>query len=153
MFFDISIMKEASMKILTLVDGSKCSAKAVDYVATHQDCFQGKDRLQLLYIHLQVPGGLARSIVGTDAINAYYNEESKAALEPAERILRAKGIPYQAGYTVGDIAEQVQAYVAKHGIEMIVMGSHGHGGLKSLVMGSVATKVLTTASVPVLIVR
>jgi nucleotide-binding universal stress UspA family protein len=146
-------MKETSMKILTLVDGSECSAKAVDYVATHQDCFQGKDGLQLLYIHPQVPGGLARSIVGTDAINAYYDEESKAALEPAERILRAKGISYQADYTVGDIAEQVQAYVAKHRIEMIVMGSHGHGGLKSLVMGSVATKVLTTASVPVLIVR
>jgi nucleotide-binding universal stress UspA family protein len=141
------------MKILTLVDGSECSAKAVGYVATHQDLCQGKDGLRLLYIHPPVPGGLARSIVGSDAINAYYNEESKAALAPSEKILRDKGIPYQADYTVGDIAEQVQAYAAKHGIEMIVMGSHGHGGLKSLVMGSVATKVLTTASVPVLIVR
>jgi nucleotide-binding universal stress UspA family protein len=141
------------MKILTLVDGSEYSAKAVNYVATHRDSLQGKDGLHLLHIHPQVPGGLARSIVGTDAINAYYAEESKAALAPAEMMLREKGIAYQADYTVGDIAEQVQAYVAQHAIEMIVMGSHGHGGLKSLVMGSVATKVLTTASVPVLIVR
>jgi nucleotide-binding universal stress UspA family protein len=141
------------MKILALVDGSTCSAKAVEYIATYQDSFQGKDGLHLLYIHSPVPGGLARSIVGSDAINAYYDEESKAALESSEKILRDKRIQYQADYTVGDIAEQVQAYVAKYGIELIVMGSHGHGGLKSLVMGSVVTRVLTTASVPVLIVR
>jgi nucleotide-binding universal stress UspA family protein len=36
---------------------------------------------------------------------------------------------------------------------MIVMGSHGHGALTNLVMGSVTTKVLAITSVPVLIVR
>jgi len=36
---------------------------------------------------------------------------------------------------------------------MIVMGSHGHGALQNLVMGSVATKVLAVTKVPVLIVR
>lgn len=141
------------MKILTLVDGSECSTKAVDYVTTRPNLFQGKDSLQLLHIHPKVPGGLAATIVGNDAINAYYDRESKAALEPAEKILRAKEIPYQSEYAVGDIAEQVPAYVAKHGIEMIVMGSHGHGSIKGMVMGSVATRVLTTTSVPVLIVR
>ncbi|WP_334187910.1 universal stress protein [Noviherbaspirillum sp.] len=141
------------MKTLALVDGSACSGKAVEYIATHQDGFQGKDGVHLLHIHPPVPGGLARSIVGTDAINAYYESESKAALAPAEKILRDKGIQYHAAYMVGDIPEQVQAYVTQNGIELIVMGSHGHGGFKSFVMGSVATKVLTTASVPVLIVR
>ncbi|MDB5797169.1 MAG: universal stress protein [Paucimonas sp.] len=141
------------MKILSLVDGSACSAKAIEYIASHLDCFQGKDGLHLLHIHLPVPGGLARSIVGTDAINNYYAEESKAAIEPSEKILRDRGIHYQATYAVGDIAEQVQSYVTKQNIELIVMGSHGNGGLKSLVMGSAATRVLTMASVPVLIVR
>lgn len=141
------------MRILALVDGSECSAKAIDYVAARPESFQGKDGLQLLHIRPKVPGGLAASIVGANAINAYYEKESKAALGLAERILRAKGIPYQADYMIGDIAEQVPAYVAKHGIEMIVMGSHGHGGVKGMVMGSAATRVLTTTSVPVLIVR
>jgi nucleotide-binding universal stress UspA family protein len=140
------------MKILSLVDGSDCSGKAVEYIASQLNAFRGADGLHVLHVHLPVPHGLARTIVGSDAINNYYREESRAALEPAEKILGDKGIQYQASYAVGDIAEQVQAYVAEHGIEMIVMGSHGHGGLKSFVMGSVATKVLTRASVPVLIV-
>jgi nucleotide-binding universal stress UspA family protein len=33
------------------------------------------------------------------------------------------------------------------------MGSHGHGALTNLVMGSVATRVLAHCSVPVLLVR
>jgi nucleotide-binding universal stress UspA family protein len=141
------------MEILILVDGSACSAKAVDYVATHFDFFKGKEGVQLMHIHPKVPGGFAASIVGKDAIHAYYEDESKAALEPAENILREKGIPHQADYMIGDIAEQVPIYVAKHGVEMIVMGSHGHGVIKGMVMGSMATRVLATASVPVLIVR
>jgi nucleotide-binding universal stress UspA family protein len=54
---------------------------------------------------------------------------------------------------VGDPAEQIQAYVEKNGIDMIVMGSHGHGAFLNLIMGSVSTKVLAMTTVPVLLVR
>ncbi len=37
--------------------------------------------------------------------------------------------------------------------DYIVMGSHGHGALAQLVLGSVATKVLAQSRVPVLLVR
>ena len=44
--------------------------------------------------------------------------------------------------------------VAMHVLaDVIVMGSRGHGALGSLVMGSVATKVLASCGVPVLLVR
>ena len=36
---------------------------------------------------------------------------------------------------------------------MIVMGSHGHGAFAGVVIGSVTTKVLATATVPVLVIR
>jgi nucleotide-binding universal stress UspA family protein len=36
---------------------------------------------------------------------------------------------------------------------LLVMGSHGHGTLGNLVMGSVATQVLAHCKVPVLLVR
>jgi nucleotide-binding universal stress UspA family protein len=39
------------------------------------------------------------------------------------------------------------------GCDLIVMGSHGRHGLAGLMLGSVATKVVTHAHVPVLIVR
>ncbi|MDP4770616.1 MAG: universal stress protein, partial [Limnohabitans sp.] len=37
--------------------------------------------------------------------------------------------------------------------DLVVMGSHGHGTLGNLVMGSVATQVLANCKVPVLLVR
>ena len=37
--------------------------------------------------------------------------------------------------------------------DLIVMGSHGHRGIKSLILGSVAQKVLAHATQPVLIVK
>ena len=39
------------------------------------------------------------------------------------------------------------------GCDLIVMGSHGRTGVKALILGSVAQKVLTYAKVPVLIVK
>jgi len=35
----------------------------------------------------------------------------------------------------------------------VIMGSHGHSNLMNLVTGSVATRVLATSKVPVLLVR
>ena len=39
------------------------------------------------------------------------------------------------------------------GFDLLVMGSHGHGNVGNLVMGSIATKVLAGCKVPVLLVR
>lgn len=39
------------------------------------------------------------------------------------------------------------------GADLIVMGSHGRTGLKRLMLGSVATKVVAESSVPVLVTR
>ena len=46
----------------------------------------------------------------------------------------------------------VTEYAVRHGIDLIVMGTHGRSGLERFVLGSVAEKVLRTASVPVLVV-
>lgn len=44
-------------------------------------------------------------------------------------------------------------YAAEHGIDLIVMGTHGRGALAHLVMGSVAERVVRLAGCPVLTVR
>lgn len=141
------------MKILLAVDGSPYTAKAVKYLASHLDWFQGERELHLLHVEPRIPLGHARAVVGSEAVENYYREESQAALAAAEKLLQKNGIPFQASYLVGDVAAEIQAYAKKNKIDMIVMGSHGHGALQSLVMGSVTAKVLATTSVPVLIVR
>jgi nucleotide-binding universal stress UspA family protein len=44
-------------------------------------------------------------------------------------------------------------YADRHPVDLIVIGTHGHRGLRRLVLGSVADKVLRSANVPILLVR
>ena len=53
----------------------------------------------------------------------------------------------------GNPAEAIVDYAQEHGVDLIVMGSHGHTGLRHLLMGSVAEHVLRHAPCPMLIVR
>jgi nucleotide-binding universal stress UspA family protein len=145
------------MKILLAVDGSDYSVKAAEYIGTHFRECPGTLELHLLHIHLPIPRGLAlakaEKLFGGDVEDRYYKEESEAALASAEEILRKHNIPFKSTYRVGDVAEEIIRYASENKMDMIVMGSHGHGGLKALVMGSVATKVMAMSHIPVLIVR
>lgn len=50
-------------------------------------------------------------------------------------------------------AESIVSYVEAHGVDLVVMGTHGRRGLRRLLIGSVAETVLRTAPCPVLMVR
>jgi nucleotide-binding universal stress UspA family protein len=145
------------MKIVLAVDGSPYTIKAAKYVAQHFDLFGSGAELHLLHVRPAIPAGLAvsnaRSLLGDDAVQRYYRDEAEAALKPAERILRKAAIPFHASYKVGAAAHEIVAFAKKFKADMIVMGSHGHGALANVLMGSVATKVLAAASIPVLVVR
>ena len=145
------------MKILFAVDGSEYTVKTAKYLAAHFEWFKGAPELHLLHVKLPIPPGLALAqaerMFGDQAVDVYYKEEAMAALQPAEVILRAEGIAFQSGYRVGDIATEIHAYASLHKIDLVTMGSHGHGAFRNLLMGSVATKVLAGLQLPVLIVR
>jgi nucleotide-binding universal stress UspA family protein len=141
------------MNILVAADGSPYTIKAVKYLIAHLDIFQGDRNLHLLHVKQAIPFAHARAVVGKQALEDYYRAESKAALAPAENLLRESGIAFESNYRVGEIADEIQAYANNNKIDLIVMGSHGHGALQNLVMGSVATKVLAGTTIPVLIVR
>lgn len=51
-----------------------------------------------------------------------------------------------------DVVESILAYADEHGIDLIVMGTHGRSGLERIMLGSVAEGVLRRAHRPVLAV-
>jgi hypothetical protein len=59
----------------------------------------------------------------------------------------------KSSWKVGHVGETIAKFAESNKFEMVIMGSHGHGGLMKLVMGSVATQVLAQCHVPVLMVR
>jgi nucleotide-binding universal stress UspA family protein len=47
----------------------------------------------------------------------------------------------------------ITTYAQEHGVDLIIMGTHGRGAFAHLLMGSVAERVVRTAPCPVLTVR
>jgi nucleotide-binding universal stress UspA family protein len=60
---------------------------------------------------------------------------------------------YETRVVAGNPAEEIVKYADDHGIDLIVMGTHGRKGLERTFMGSVADHVIKHAAVPVLTVN
>lgn len=54
---------------------------------------------------------------------------------------------------VGDVAEQIVSFASEEPGGLITMGTHGYKGLEKIMFGSVADKVVKTASCPVLTIN
>jgi len=82
--------------------------------------------------------------------------EDAARQEIASRLLDSDGSgPRTARAVITSIAPvlSIVEYARTHGIDLIVMGTHGRGGLAHFMMGSVAERVVRVAPCPVLTVR
>jgi nucleotide-binding universal stress UspA family protein len=66
--------------------------------------------------------------------------------------VRESGLECQTGTAEGNPGDEIIDYATKIGADLIVMGTHGRGGLRRVLLGSVAEKVLRGACCPVLVV-
>ena len=80
-----------------------------------------------------------------------YKQEHQTLLQLSKK-LRQAGVDAQAMLLKGDAAELILEQAENLDIDMIVMGSHGHGILRKMLLGSVTEKVLHKAFCSVLIV-
>ena len=140
------------MKVLLAADGSKCSMRAVKYLASNRAMFGAKPEFHLLNVHSPLPshvaGRLSRSV-----IQRYHGDAARKALAGAERLLDSRRIAYREVRLVGDAGTVISAYAKRGKFSLVIMGSRGQGILGSLVLGSVAAKVLANCRVPTLIIR
>ena len=95
----------------------------------------------------------ARSALGAATVNQYQSEEAEKILAPVCKFLLRHGIDAKSAHQVGPAADVIAKVAAQGKFDLVVMGSHGHGVLVNLVMGSVAVRVLAQCEVPVLLVR
>ncbi|MCX7239577.1 MAG: universal stress protein [Burkholderiales bacterium] len=140
------------MKILLAVDGSAFSKKMLAYLSTHEQFFSPSNDYTVFTVQPALPPR-ARAAVGKEIVSHYHSEEAEKVLAPIGKFLLRHGINANSTWKIGPVGPSI-AHLAESGkFDLVIMGSHGHGALASLVMGSVATQVLANCKVPVLLVR
>ncbi len=141
------------MKILLAVDGSSYTERAVEFLIGHLAWFRDLPEIHVINVQPPIPSGQVQVFVGKDLIRQYHDEESELALARAREMLQHAKIPHGVVKKVGHIGQTISEYAVHHGFSLIVMGSHGHSALANLALGSVATRVIATSKIPVLLAR
>lgn len=141
------------MHIVLPVDGSTYTARAALVLVQQARQYKEPPRITLLTVALPIGTPLARAQLSKATLDEYYRDVSAQALAPAEGALKQAGLAFESRHVVGDPAEQIAAEVARLQPDLLIMGTHGHSALKGFVMGSVASKVVASTTVPVLLVR
>jgi nucleotide-binding universal stress UspA family protein len=142
------------LKLLVPVDGSEHSVRTANYLIKSLSWLKEGAEIHLLNVQRPIPyGSRVSSMVGQEKINQYHHDEGMAALKPAMQSLDAAGVKYHYHIGVGDEAETIVKYAQERACDQIVMGTRGMGSVSNLLLGSVATKVIHLAGVPVLLVK
>jgi nucleotide-binding universal stress UspA family protein len=141
-----------SMKVLMAVDGSKHTKKMLAYLTTHEDLLGSAPEFLVLNVQPQVPARAANT-VGREIVQGFYRANAETVLAPVSKFLERHNMAYKTKFVVGDAAAEILSAAKGGAVDLIVMGSHGRGTFGSLLLGSVAQKVLSSSHVPVLVVR
>ncbi len=122
-------------KILIATDGSEFSDKAVQEALD----IAAASKSEVVIV----------SVASSDSEVREAEGFVREAGEKAEK----KGIKVTTGTPVGTVYEKIIDVAEKENVDLIVVGSHGRTGLKRLLMGSVAERVIGHASCTVLVVK
>lgn len=135
-------------RILVPTDFSETSGEAVRYGV---ELARGR-QAGLILLHVgnvaaqvatEFPLGLDASLVDAE------RERLLKILAPADQLaLRPEFVT-----CTGSPAEEIVRCATEREVDLIVMGTHGRGGVSHLLLGSVAERVIRTAPCPVLVIR
>ena len=135
--------------ILLAVDGSDHSLKAAELAGDLARLSGGK--LRVVTVYEEVP-----SYLGEPNLSQTIAKRTAKAEEILDKATKEIGeIPGDCESEIlsGDPAETILRVVDIYNMNLIIMGTRGQGGIKSLLLGSQSHKVVSTAPCPVMLVR
>lgn len=86
---------------------------------------------------------------GIEGLGPLLADQGEQALDRAEEHIEE----VERVLVEGSPGEEITAYADSEGCDLVVMGTHGRGGIDRLLLGSVAERVVRTSKTPVLTVR
>ena len=140
-------------KILVATDFSETSDEAVRHAQELATALRAS--LHLLHVVSADLGPGAPELWGVYSDDLLKRLEAKAKTEMDQlcATLTRDGVVPHAATRLGGEADTINDYAREQEIDLIVIGTHGRGGVEHLLLGSVAEKVVRGAPCPVLVVR
>jgi len=145
----------AIKRILVPVDFSADSLSALQYAGEFAKTF--KAELLVLYVVEPVYYATPTDMYAASAESAILNEEQRrVAAEQLTRLsadLKKKGLRFRTMVKDGSASRVIVETAQTAAADLIIMATHGRTGLAHMFMGSVAEKVVRSATCPVLTAR
>ena len=88
-----------------------------------------------------------------EGIDDLLRSDAEDAVTEFEERATGSGVPVETAIADGSPSREIIRYAERNDCDLVVMGTHGRGGIDRLLLGSVAEKVVRGSSVPVLTVR
>jgi len=134
-------------KVLLAYDGSENSQKALEWLLN----FAQQTTVQTIIIKvLEFPVDL------DSVMEAGAKSLRKSLMDQLEKVagtFTEKGLSAKKIVLEGEPASQLIQYAKKEKVDLIICGTRGLGGFESLLLGSVAHKLVTHSPVPVLVIK
>jgi nucleotide-binding universal stress UspA family protein len=150
------ITKGKFSKILVAIDGSQASMDAADY-AIEMTKKDGAQLIALSIIHIPLSSyGLVSP--QDELSHPKEREEMLEAKEWFDKLIHiAKQNYVQLKTEIVDSQMSIEAaiveYAESHGADLIIIGTSGRSGFKKMLLGSVASGVVTYATCPVMVIK
>ncbi len=149
-------------KILVGIDGSEYSRNAVNYALDISTKYNS-DLFLLAIVPSKVHHGDSSGVFGMVA-PSYFEEYKKEAEKWFEEIINhinssdtpidtKSKVKSEVITTPFSTAASILNYAEERDVDLIVIGTRGNSGLKKMLLGSVATDVVTYSYCPVLVVK
>ena len=132
--------------ILVTVDGTPTDRAIIEHVKMLAKL--AGSRVVLLH----VADGWAARTYGADAVSQEITDD-KAYLEKLRAELQSEGIPAESELAYGDPAREITRWVGEKRCDLVAMSTHGHRFLADIFLGTTASRVQHSVSVPVLLLR
>ncbi len=133
----------AGRRWLVAIDGSECSLRTL---ATTADLVAPGRDSEIDLVNVQ-------PWLVNEAAETELPRRGWAATAPARELLDAASVRWRLHVVLGEAAPEIAGMADALGSRAIAIGSHGLTATESLLLGSVAYKVVHLAKLPVLIVR
>lgn len=140
-------------KLLVAFDGSDNAMRALKFaISLIKD--HPTHALHIVHAHeAPLVYGEIGMYVNEQQLASLQRKHSETLLTGAEQVLRDASVPYTTEVLVGPVANTIAERADELRAKGIVIGTRGMGAVGNLLMGSIATKVVHFANVPVTLVK